>query len=139
MECGKNINDDDMMDTTRLIAYSLDHRYKGKLLSLQKYKVTMKILLILKSNDKTTKSDYSYFLDYSQSKAEFANQNVEALSPNEYWKSFLSLTPKLAEMALLYVSLPSTVPKTSDLKQFFSSVETSEKALFVRNMLMLKK
>lgn len=144
-DCGQTVNDDEMMCDTKIIANTLDHRFKGKLLaSSENHKVTIKMIMMLKPTNPAEKetSEYGKFLEFRQGKGEFKCEHLDDLTPQQYWDSLSHYCPKLSDLGLRYTSLPSTANKNRVLKtnwdDFSLDSELQEKALFIYNSLKLK-
>lgn len=99
--------------TPALISYSLDPRFKGEKLNKKKKKqVDEALLSILR-----TQKDLDDLENFRQSKFSFGAESLKNLSPTEYWKILEMEYPKLAKIAMTYVSLPSS---TASLERLFS-------------------
>jgi hypothetical protein len=145
MNCGESLNDDEMKCEAKIIANTLDHRFKGLMQNSQeKHIVTTKMLMMLRSTEKKQNeiTEYAKFLQYRQNKGEFSNIDLQELSPQQYWESLADYAPKLSELGLRYTSLPSKIYKNQALKtswnDFSLDLEHREQALFIYNSLKLK-
>lgn len=96
-----------------LIAYSLDPRFKGVKLSKQKKKqVDQALIHILR-----TQKDLDDLENFRKCLNIFGYESLKNMSPVNYWKLVADECPKFAEIALKYVTLPSS---TASLERLFS-------------------
>lgn len=86
-KCGEGVNDDSIFCSTKLIAYMLDHRFKGKLFnSDQLNTANRKILWMLRedSRENDGKSDYSKYIEYINSPGEFFDNVLDELTAHDF-------------------------------------------------------
>lgn len=137
-DCGQGMNDEQIFCDTKLIAYMLDHRFKGKLLSSEyRNKATRKIMWMLKedSHASSQKSDYSKYIEYINNRGFFYDIILDELGTKDYWETVKDIAPQLAKFGLKYSSMPAAVKCyveiTVTLDQF--SKENQEKVVFIHN------
>lgn len=141
IENQKSFHDNNMLSHTRILSYMLDHRYKGKRLPPElKFRASKLMMRYLKGGSEIIddQKEYSKFLEYRGTEGQF-NAELNALSCENYWKTFKDYCPKLSEMGLLYTSLPAAVYVNENMiiqmKDHQLYGENHHKAVFIHNFL----
>lgn len=110
-KCGSSICDDELFSLPVLICYTMDHRYRGKLLETdKKFQVTLALMPFLKADTKTS-SEVSMFNDFKSSNETsiFRSRELNDLEPAEYWKTLKDQCPKLSQIGIMYVNIPASI------------------------------
>lgn len=123
-----------------LIGHSLHPGFKGRGLDKKKSNQVNQALLSILASDAVDD-----LISFREGKGSFGNPRLEKLNAQSYWKLMQNECPKLAEIAILYVSLPSS---TASIERLFSmwkhvhdptrnrlSKERSEKVAFLYHIL----
>lgn len=110
-------------DTTTLVAYSLDHRYRGKNLTQRQKQIVDHFLL------KTLKSSSCHqdLIDFREKRGIFSNEKMQALSPDGFWRFLLSTHKLLAETALRFVTLPASSACLERLFSMWGKIHNNER------------
>lgn len=134
-------HDSIMFSDTRILAYMLDHRFRGnRLTSVLKFRASTLVLKCLKENSENadSKDEYKKFLEYRNSDGNFKAE-FDDLSCEDFWGTFEHYAPKLSAMGKLYTSLPAGLCLVDDtilqMNDHHLYGEKHSKALFIRHFL----
>lgn len=141
----ESLRDTIMLSNTAILAYMLDHRYRGtRLKSELKFRASKLMLKHLKEGLEDTDDDEEYrkFLEYRSIEGNFKGA-LNELSCEDFWKSCEDYAPKLSAVGSLYTSLPagffSLKETTVQMNGHEIYGERHSKAIFIHNFLRSRK